>query len=253
MRVAIVTPYFKEPRDWLERCMSSVREQSHACDHLMVSDGHAQDWLDRGDIRHVKLDRSHADYGNTPRSIGAQLAVSEGYDAIAFLDADNWYEPDHVARCVDVASRTNADVVAAKRHWVRADGSRMQVRMGEDEDGSHVDTNCLFLLFGAFHTVPRWSLSPKPMAMWCDRFYLASLRQEGLQEAAVEVPTVNYLCTWAAIYRAAGETPPPFAKEPLSADGLRKWIQGMQPGDLAHVRRLSGCDLKTYFSHLRAA
>ena len=32
------------------------------------------------------------------------------------------------------------------------------------EAGTHVDTSCLFLLFGAFHTLPRWLMMPKPMS-----------------------------------------------------------------------------------------
>ena len=41
MRVAVVTPYWKEPIDVLERCWRSVRTQTH-CDivHYMVADGH---------------------------------------------------------------------------------------------------------------------------------------------------------------------------------------------------------------------
>ena len=253
MRIAVITPYFKEPREWLQRCIDSVRRQTLACEHFVVADGHAQDWIDGEGVRHIRLDRGHADYGNTPRSIGAQLAASEGCDAIAFLDADNWFEPDHAERCAEVALRTDAAVVCAKRHWVRADGSRIRVRVPEDEDGSHVDTNCFFLSFGAFHTLPRWLLMPKPMAIWCDRFYLASLRQEGLSEAVVDRPTVNYLCTWANVYRSVGETPPPFAKEGLPLGRLAKWMQGLQPGDMDHVRRLSGCDLPEFFARLQAA
>jgi hypothetical protein len=41
--------------------------------------------------------------GRTPldqtRGVGALLAISEGYKGIGFLDADNWYDRDHVERC----------------------------------------------------------------------------------------------------------------------------------------------------------
>src|SRR5574337_2079445 len=107
LKVAVVTPYFKEPAATLARCIDSVRKQ-HAdreigeIAHILVADGHPQHWIDDLSVRHLKLDRAHGDFGNTPRSIGAQLAASEGYDAIAFLDADNWLDPDHVAACVAV-------------------------------------------------------------------------------------------------------------------------------------------------------
>jgi hypothetical protein len=62
-----------------------------------VSDGFPQDWLDSANVRHIRLGRPHNDAGNTPRGLGALLAVSEGYDGIGLLDADNWYDEDHIA------------------------------------------------------------------------------------------------------------------------------------------------------------
>lgn len=242
MRVAVITPYYKESRSFIERCLSSVRMQTHAADHFVVSDGHPQDWLDGAGVRHLRLGREHGDYGNTPRTIGALLAVSEGYDAITFLDGDNWYEPDHVQVCVETLERTQADVVTTQRYWARADGTRMPVRMGEDDNGSHVDTNCFFLAFGAFHTLPRWLLMPKMMTMLSDRYYLASLRQEGLKEAGTGRRTVNYLCTWSGLYRQLGEVPPPFTKEVLPLERLQAWIDRLEPTDHAIVKRLCGCD-----------
>ena len=243
MRIAIVTPYHRESRAWLERCLDSVRRQTVPCEHLVVADGHPQDWIDGAGVRHLRLDRAHGDYGNTPRSIGAQLALSEGYDAIAFLDADNWYEADHVQLCLAAADASGADFVAAQRWWVREDGSHLPYQAGEDRSGAHVDTSCFFLLFGAFHAVARWLMMPKPMAVVGDRAFLASLRTDGLRGAMTPRPTVNYLCTWRNIYEEIGETPPPTAKD-LVTTGLHRWAARLQPDDLQAVRRLAGCDLR---------
>jgi len=95
MKVAYITPYFKEDADILERCIRSVQAQTIKADHFLISDGYQQDWVANRVARHIPLGKSHGDYGNTPRGIGAQLAVSEGYDAIGFLDADNWIDPEH--------------------------------------------------------------------------------------------------------------------------------------------------------------
>jgi glycosyltransferase involved in cell wall biosynthesis len=244
MRVAVVTPYFKEPRAWLQRCIDSVRAQTLACEHLLIADGHAQDWLDDTGVRHLRLDRCHADYGNTPRSVGAQLMVSEGFDAVAFLDADNAFDPGHVASCVDRAEATGADYVAARRRFVREDGSELPYRSREDESGAHVDTSCLFLLFGAFHALPRWGLMPKPMSILGDRYFLRSLREEGLREARLDQPTVSYQCGFADVYRAVGETPPAFAKDGLPVDRLSQWLRRLQPDDFVQVARLSGCRMQ---------
>ncbi|HPO19917.1 MAG TPA: glycosyltransferase [Rubrivivax sp.] len=243
MKVAVVTPYFQEPPSWIERCMASVRAQTHPCTHFMVSDGHALDVVDEAGVRHVRLGRAHADYGNTPRAIGGLLAVAEGFDAVCFLDADNWYARDHVAACVATAEHSHADFVVADRRLVRDDGSVIPLRTSDDADGSHVDTNCMFLLFGAFHTIPRWALAPRPMASLFDRFYLQSLRAEGLREAHTGQATVDYLCTWASIFRAVGEEPPAYAKENVSSERLVQWAQRLQPLDFQQVHRLTGCSL----------
>jgi hypothetical protein len=253
MRVAVVTPYHREPRPWLERCVASVRAQTRECTHVLVADGHPQAWLDDAGVRHLRLDRAHADYGNTPRSLGAQLAVSEGFDAVAFLDADNWYQPDHVALCSAVAEASGADFVAARRHWVREDGSRMPYEAPEDRDGGHVDTSCLFLTFGAFHALPRWMLMPKPMAMLGDRFFLASLREDGLRGALAPRRTVNYLCTWKAVFDEIGEPAPASAKPGLPVERLHRWARQLQAGDFPQIRRLAGCDVQALLGLGRAA
>lgn len=244
MKVAVVTPYHSEPQCWLERCIQSVKNQTYAATHFLVSDGKSQDWIDDVEgVRHIRLGAAHRDYGNTPRSIGGLLAVSENFDAVCFLDADNWYAPEHVHACVETALRTNADYVVAQRRLVREDGSILPIEYEEDRNGDHVDTNCFFLQFGAFHTLSRWALAPKPMASLFDRFYLKSLQREGLAVARTERYTVMYLCTWAETYRALGEDPPSFAKENLSSSSFLSWRQRLTPSDLAQVRKLVGAAL----------
>lgn len=41
-RFAIVTPYYKESHETLDRCIGSVRRQTVAADHFLVSDGFPQ-------------------------------------------------------------------------------------------------------------------------------------------------------------------------------------------------------------------
>jgi len=240
MKVAVITPYYKEPRAWLERCIESVRLQTHEAVHIVVADGHPQDWIDQMPVRHLRLDRAHGDYGNTPRAMASLMAASEGFDAICFLDADNWLQRDHVRSCVELAARGDYDYVTTRRHMVREDGSIMPLRIGEDVDGSHVDTNLFFLLRGAFHTIGRWALMPRPMAVYGDRVYLASLRADGLRTACTEQRTLRYLCTWAHLYRDIGETPPAFAKDPLPLSGLPEWYGSLDSRETELTRRLSG-------------
>jgi predicted O-linked N-acetylglucosamine transferase (SPINDLY family) len=248
-RVAVVTPYYKERRAWLERCIESVKAQDYPVTHYMVADGFAQDWIDGAGVRHLKLDQGHADFGNTPRAIGAQLAVSEGFDAICFLDADNWFAPDHVTRCLEAAdaSEEPVDYVVARRNFVRDDGSVIPLAHDEDaaadRDG-HIDTNCYFLLRGAYHTIPRWNLMPKPLAIVCDRVYRIVLESDKLKRTFTDGVTVNYLCTWKGPYLALGETPPEFAKSHVDPTGYMRWWQSLNHTDKQFVERLLGAQIR---------
>ena len=240
MKVAVITPYYKEPREWIERCIASVAAQSHPATHIVVADGFPQDWIDSTGVRHLKLDKAHGDYGNTPRALASLMAASEGYDAVCFIDADNWCSADHVRSCVELAQTGDYDYVTTRRHMVREDGSIMPLRIAEDVDGSHVDTNLYFLMRGAFHALARWALMPRPMAVYGDRVFLASLRSDGLKSACTEERSVRYLCTWAHLYRDIGETPPPYAKDPLPVSGLPRWYGSLDPREAELTRRLSG-------------
>ena len=176
-RFAIVTPYYQEEKWLLERCIRSVREQTLRADHIMVADGFPQDWIDGEGVRHIRLDRAHADYGNTPRTIGALLAVSAGYEGIGFLDADNWYELEHVARCAEAAGRSEAcDYVIAQRHLRRPDGSI--IKFDEPPPSRFADMSCFFLLPGSYHVIPHLALTPQQIAPVCDRVFYAALKAE---------------------------------------------------------------------------
>jgi predicted O-linked N-acetylglucosamine transferase (SPINDLY family) len=245
-RVAVITPYYKERREWLQRCIDSVRAQDYPATHYMVADGFPQDWIDGAGVRHIRLDRAHADYGNTPRAIGGMLAASEGFDAICFLDADNWYASSHVSTCLNVAANAEheLDYVVANRYFVRDDGSVLPMRNSEDDTIGHIDTNCYFLLRGAFHTIPRWSLMPKPLAVICDRIYRVVLEHARLRKARTKDVTVNYLCTWRGPYEAAGETPPEFAKSWVDPTGYLRWWRGLTETERQVVDKLIGARLQ---------
>jgi hypothetical protein len=258
MQVAVITPYFRETRAQLERCISSVAQQSFPTTHLLVADGEPQGWIDevceadsqragavpdgRPRLRHIRLDRTHADYGNTPRAIGSILCASEGFGALCFLDADNWLDPGHVQCCLDAGcgAELPVDYVVARRRLVRADGSVIPLVTEDDARVEHVDTNCFFLFPGAFHSLGRWGVMPKPLASVGDRIYLASLRQAGLRFVLTDHPTVNYLCTWSSVFEAIGEEPPDYAKPNIDVSPMHRWWKGLPERERVVANRLAG-------------
>lgn len=244
MKVAVVTPYFEEPAETLERCLASVRRQDHAATHILVADGHPRESLRSAGVRHVSLDRSHADAGNTARGLGALLAVAEGFEAIAFLDADNWFDEQHVSTCLEAARAATEppDFVVARRRLCRPDGSPLPAA-SEDERGEHVDTNCFFLLRPSFHVVARWATIPKALAPVGDRVFLKMLIAENLRASRCGSTTVNYTCTYRSPYLAANEDPPASAKPDPDPAQFVSWWRSLDAHERALANRLVGFPL----------
>lgn len=239
-RYAAITPYYKEDRHVLERCISSVRHQTFDTDHFLISDGFAQDWIDDCATRHIRLGIAHADYGNTPRGIGGLLAASEQYDGIFFIDADNWLEPRHVETCVRAAetkfgTALDCDLVIARRNFRRTDESIMPV---PDEEG-HIDTNCLFFLPGSYDLLSLWVTMPKMMASLGDRYFYKVLMARNLNLAHCLEPMVNYHCIWAYYYQVLGEELPVGAKASIQSN-MWDVVRHMSSRELEIARRLSG-------------
>lgn len=233
----VVTPYHREERGVLERCIASVAAQTIPADHLLVADGAPAEWIDGAGVRHLKLDRAHADHGNTPRALGLMLGVAEGYDAIALLDADNWFEPDHVAACRAAAEADpGCDYVVARRRFMAIDGSEMAVA----EEAGHVDTSCFFFRPGSYSALPYWGTMPRQLAPVCDRIFLAALNVRKLRAARCDRVTVNFHVTVRAFYRSIGATPPPGAKAGPDIKAIQRWIDALDDAELAQVEKLAG-------------
>jgi hypothetical protein len=243
-RYCVVTPYFREDRATLSRCIDSVRGLTVAADHILVADGHPKPWMDDAPVRHVTLDRPHADYGDFARGAGALMAVAEVYDGILFLDADNWFEPDHLETCLAAARQApDCAFVAAQRKLIRPNGTRIPGRLEEQPQEDHVDTNCYLLLPSVYHLVHRWCTIPRELALIGDRLFYKALRQEGLPFAVAPRPTVNYLCLFREIYLLNGETPPPEAKPNVQPAHLQRWLDARSPEEHARIKQLTGLDL----------
>jgi len=240
LKCAAITPYYKETVAQLEKCLESVRSQSIKTDHFLVSDGFPQNWLDDAGVRHIRLGVGHADFGNTPRGLGALLAASEQYDVIFFLDADNWLEPEHVSACIDAAverfgTTLDCDIVFAKRIFRRIDGTIMPIQ----EEPNHIDTNCFVFFPGAFYLFSFWITMPNFMSSVGDRLFYALVKSRNLRTADCDFRTVNYLNTWAAGYRALGEDPPSGAKESAFVN-LQEAFGRFSPRELEIVSRMIG-------------
>lgn len=251
-RYAIVTPYYREQRAILDRCLDSVKAQTVPCDHILVADGYPQDWIDATGVRHIRLDRPHRDYGNVARGTGALLAAAEAYDGIGFLDADNFLDADHVESCV-AAGSAGADLVIAKRRFLRIDGGDFHLA----EEPDHVDTSCWWFQPGAYHLLPFWVTIPRELTPIGDRIFSGLVDAARLTSAAVPRITVNYTCLWEGMYRRFGEEPPPDAKPDIDVPAVLEWLVTLAPAKRRVVARLCAGDLvpwaKRTLAEIRAA
>jgi len=238
-RHVFITPYYREDRLLIERCIRSVQNQDIPADHMLVADGYPQKWLDSEPVRHIVLDKSHGDFGNAARGIGGLLAVSEGYSGMGFLDADNWLEKHHLSSCLEEAQHVqHCDFVIARRNWRRPNG--MLLGAPDEPISLHVDTNCLYLLPGSFHLIPHFAMIPHPLAAVGDRIFYAVLRRAGLKATLVHTKTVNYHCLWASVYADAGEPPPTNAKPSNDRNLFEIWQRQQDIRELEIASRRSG-------------
>jgi glycosyltransferase involved in cell wall biosynthesis len=125
MRIAVITPYCKEADQVLEQCHRSVLDQTITCDRFLIADGFPNPTVEGWRAKKFELPDAQGHGGNWPCVLGSISAFNQGYDAVAFLDADNWYPPDNLERLVDLHARTGAAVCTAGRTMHRLDGSYM--------------------------------------------------------------------------------------------------------------------------------
>lgn len=209
LAVAVVTPYWRTVTDKLARCCASVRGQTLAATHYLVGDGERQALPSTAgkEVVHVVLPANIGNSGATPRGIGAVLAFNAGFDAVAFLDDDNWFTPDHLSKAVELLEREQLDVVFARRHIIFPDGKVLRVADPSDEDRTHVDTNCYVLSRRAAFLAAVWAMYPREIGVEEDRVILRVLQQLGLKTGFLDTKTVFYETNWGLHYKLAAKMP----------------------------------------------
>ena len=115
--ISIITPVYRvEP--YLDRCVSSIIAQSYADFELILIDDGSPDrsgeicdcWAQRDNrIRVFHQDNAGV---SAARNLGLHEAKGE---FITFVDSDDWLENDCLRQLLDVAVKTNADIVCCNR------------------------------------------------------------------------------------------------------------------------------------------
>lgn len=227
LRLAVITPYHKEPFAFLEQCHRSVMSQDLDVTHFMVADGYPHDGLDAWNIKHIKLPSAHADYGNTPRGIGSLLASSEGYDFISYLDADNWFHDGHLRSLVQLWEQTRSAACCSFRSYHDRTGKDLGIHERDEEKLLHIDTSCFLLHRSAFACLTIWLDMPRALASVGDRIFLAGLLHRKLPISSTRARSVAYRSHSRAHYLMANHPVPEGARDiDLKADAWRYLTTG---------------------------
>ena len=207
MKVAVVTPYYETPSDWLHQCHRSVRAQTHPCTHILIADGEPIETVDKFDALHLTSIGPNNDYGNTARAIGSIAAIRQGFDAICYLDADNWYQLDHVKRMVTLHRESRAAICTSARMLHHIDGTKLGLCLENDGD-AFVDTNCMFLTKEAFPIISVWHTVDRRLDCMADRVVWFQAKQLGFTTAHSSEPTVCYRTNFQEHYEQFNVSPP---------------------------------------------
>ena len=224
VRVAIVTPYYREDDKVLSTCLESVRDLTHAdCRHYVVSDGHPNALVDTFEVSHIRFPTAHGDNGNFARCTGALAAMSEGAEAIAFLDADNWFQPDHIARMVALQARTGVALCTSGRSIHGLDGTLLEAEDPESDGVKFTDTSCLCFFQGAFDLLTLWGAMPRVAGPIGDRLMWRAVKLRGVSHAHDPAPTLAFRSQYAHHYMRNGKKPPKGAK--TGPDLAKAWAK----------------------------
>ena len=189
--------------------------QTYPATHFMVADGFPNEEIDHWKVQHCKLPPLQ-NFGNTPRCVGAVCAKTLGFDALLFLDADNWFEPDHIETLISIQHQYQVQVVTATLYLRREDGSLLGLS-GESDGVNFADPNSLMLMREIFSVNMFWVFN-NVVGPGCDRLLWKEILKLGYTHAHSTKPTVNYVTTYAPHYTSMGERPPKNAKVLIEAE-----------------------------------
>lgn len=151
---------------------------------------------------------SCADSGNTPRAIAGAIIRNAGiYDAACYLDADNFFMPEHLG---SLAPRfADCDVLCTKRAFFDINGRHLPGAYDKDEEKlDHVDTNCMIVTKSSFDALDFWSRVPTQIAYRGDRIFFRYLKRSGNRKIEFfDQRTVCYETRWKHHFLQAGLEP----------------------------------------------
>lgn len=250
--VAVLTPYHREPLAMLERCHRSVLAQTVRCEHILVADGYPRPEVDTWGVRHVRLGAPSGDFGDTPRRVAGETALASGFDAVVYLDADNWLRPRHVESLVTRHLACRAALCHSGRTFHRIGGALLPLVLRND-NVTHVDTSCVFVARPALDLLSLWGTWPRELSCIGDRMFWQAALARGWSHAFTGALTVCYEASHVSYYRAAGLPAPGNARQDVDIGALCAWHAGLPAAERGDLDRRFGFSVTAMLAPLRAS
>lgn len=248
-RIAVLTPYFQESLELLERCHKSVRLQTLPCEHVLVADGFPRAELDSWPVRHIRLPTPSRNFGDTPRRIAGDAAIEAGFDAVAYLDADNWLRPRHIESLFACHLARGTPICHSARTLHRVDGTLMPI-FTRGDNTLHVDTSCLLVTAGAFDLLALWGTWPTELSRIDDRMFWHAALARGHAHSFTGAMTTCYEAAHPIFYRAVAEAPPSNARPDIDLEELVAWHNGLLPAERESLDRRWGFSVTRLLAEL---
>ncbi|MCA8966896.1 MAG: glycosyltransferase family 2 protein, partial [Planctomycetes bacterium] len=125
--VAVIVPAFNAAAT-LARGLASLQDQTHRPTQVIVVDDGSSDETAAIAERHgAQCLRQENGGPGMARNLGLEAATTE---FVAFLDADDWYDPEKLARSIGTLRQLDAQCVSTDA-WV-VDGERLTGRKNSD-------------------------------------------------------------------------------------------------------------------------
>jgi len=248
-RIAVLTPYFQESLELLERCHKSVRLQTLPCEHVLVADGFPRAELDSWPVRHIRLPTPSRNFGDTPRRIAGDAAIEAGFDAVAYLDADNWLRPRHVESLFACHLARGTPICHSARTLHRVDGTLMPI-FTRGDNSVHVDTSCLLVTAGAFDLLALWGTWPAELSRIDDRMFWHAALARGHAHSFTGAMTTCYEAAHPIFYRAVAEAPPSNVRPDIDLEELIAWHHGLLPVERESLDRRWGFSVTRLLAEL---
>ncbi len=192
----IITPAYLESEKTLERNIVSVQQQSlkqKYCQYIIFDGVNVNKFLKEkySGIKNLfffRVKRNHDDYGDYIRKLGTKIALRKGFNAITFLDADNYLDKNHLKQISTVHKSKKRNIIISKRRFIDTTGKEINA-----SSNNFYDTNTMTFFNEHIKIGLLWAKYPKELSLIGDRIISHYINQRYFKEIGfVNKITLNY-------------------------------------------------------------